>query len=302
MEYDRVVVRQPVHGVPVNVVRVGDTLIDTGHMEPPSRPAIERELDGGRLDGIKRIIITHPHSDHIGGSESIEPLATLPHIVYEGTPAIITDFNAYLGQVREEFAARTAGIDGADAMPAGYFVDGDYFESSIAIERVVTDGETVRIGPYEADVVYTPGHSEHHMALYHRRSGTLISGDLMTRHGFAYGPLSADLGAYERSLDRIRALEPTVLLPGHGPPIDDPLEQIDSALARINQTKATVLESVRSHGTLYAREVVEKVYEDDPRDRVFLTLVASEYLLQLAEETDITVEETNGGIVAKTSG
>lgn len=299
MEFERVVVRQPVNGVPVNVLRVGDTLVDTGHMLEPSRPVVESELDGGRLAGIETVVLTHPHSDHIGGSQSIPSLAGLPHVVFTGMPEIMRNFNEYLARVREEITARTKGLEDPSPMAEGYFANGEYYEDDIQIDRVVDDGDTVWMADEPFEVVDTPGHCAHHMSLYHSSSGTLFSGDLITRNGFAYGPLTADIGAYEASLERVRPLEPEILVPGHGPPMDNPLEAIEDTLHTVREFKGAVADGLKEHGALSATDLVDLVFHCDSRNREFLTLIAGEYLLHLADNDSIAVEQTSEGLVGR---
>lgn len=299
MEFERIVVRQPVNGVPVNLLRVEDTLVDTGHMLAPSRPVVESELDGGRLAGIETVVLTHPHSDHIGGSQSIQALASLPHIVVAGMPEIMRDFNGYLARVREEITARTKGLEAPSPMAEGYFASGEYYEGEIRIDRVVDDGDTVWMADEPLEVVDTPGHCAYHMALYHSSSGTLFSGDLITRNGFAYGPLTADIGAFEASLERVRTLEPDVLVPGHGPPMDNPLETIEATLETVRGYKAAVVDVLREHGEVSAIDLVDLVFHRDSRNREFLTLIAGEYLLHLADTGSVAVEQTHEGLVGR---
>lgn len=299
MDFERIVVRQPVNGVPVNVIRIGDTVIDTGHMLAPSRPVIEAELDDGRLAGVKNVVITHPHSDHIGGSQSIPALAELPHTVYEGVPVILRDFNNYLEGVRAELITRTMGLNGPSPMAEEYFPRGAYAETDIAIDRVVRDGDIVTIGSEPFEVLYTPGHSAQHMSLFHTGSGTLLSGDLLTPNGFAYGPLTADIGAFIASLERVENLNPTIVIPGHGPPIENPTERITTTRRTVTTYRTRVREALEEHGELSTPAVVDTVFDDDPRPREFLTLIASEYLLHLASEDSIAVEHTNMGLIGR---
>lgn len=70
MEYERFEVRDPMFGAS-NVYVIGETLVDTGSIPKSagSVAPIERDLDETVLANVDRVVITHPHVDHIGGSE-----------------------------------------------------------------------------------------------------------------------------------------------------------------------------------------------------------------------------------------
>ena len=58
-----------------------------------------------------------------------------------------------------------------------------------------------------------------------------------------------DLAQYIDSLNRIRALKPRRLYPGHGPLIDQPASLIDEYLRHRTQREAQILEALRNGAT-----------------------------------------------------
>lgn len=272
----------------VNAYRVGDTLVDTGHMS--WRGTIERALLEGDLAGIKRVILTHPHSDHLGCSTAIPELADLPHIVYEGAPTILNDVAGYFRKVRAEGRRFTAGlpddaIEQRKAMEDLYFpMDEEYH--GVNVERVVSDGDIVRVGDYDCEVLHTPGHSAQHMSLLHRGSRTLFSGDNVPQNGhFMCEPLYWDLGEYEASLHRLREVSRAVdvFLPGHGPVMTDPVARIDEAIRTFERTRAALREGIRERGTSTARELTENELGASGMAVLPLTIVTSVFLHHLQE-------------------
>jgi glyoxylase-like metal-dependent hydrolase (beta-lactamase superfamily II) len=99
-----------------------------------------------------------------------------------------------------------------------------------------------RVGSLE--VVATPGHTPGHVSYLDTRDRTLIAGDVFTTYGrvettsrlYWRFPLATtatwDKEQNLASAQKLRALEPTTLLVGHGPPVRDPLPAIDRALRR----------------------------------------------------------------------
>jgi glyoxylase-like metal-dependent hydrolase (beta-lactamase superfamily II) len=296
MEYERFEFTQPLYGG-VNVLRIGDSLVDTGHVASVSRTAVAAALDD-ELAGIDRVLITHPHIDHVGGSQTIDELAELPHVVPEGSVEILTDYAGYLQRAREEMTRLLGGFGTDAATWDTYFpVREDYAEERIRINRELGDGDTIECGGYDLTAVSTPGHADPHLAFHHEPSGTLFSGDLVDRDGrFQYGPLLGEVGAYKRSLRRIRDLDPDVLVPMHGPPMDDPAARIDTSLANADSTERRLLDFLDRRGPCFARAFVADELGVDGMRAPFLTLVVYEYLRYLEKRKKVTIEVTVEGI------
>ena len=295
LEYDLLELPQPVYG-DVNVLRIGDTLVDTGHVAPVGREALEAALEG-RLDGVERVVHTHPHVDHVGGSQTVDALAELPHVVPAGQTELLYGYAEYLRRARAELSRLLAGFETDDATWDVYFPVADYAEERIEVVRELTDGDTVVLGGQELEAVSTPGHADPHLAFYHEDSGTLLSGDLVDPDGrFQYGPLLGDVGEYKRSLRRVRELDPDLLVPMHGPPMTDPEARLERSLAEARRTENRILEFVAERGACYAREFVAEELGVEGVRAPFLTLVTYEYCRHLEERGLLYVEVTSEGV------
>ncbi len=295
MEYDRHEFTQPLYGG-VNVLRVGDTLVDTGHVAPVSRDAVREALDGP-LAGVERVLHTHPHIDHVGGSQTIDALAELPHLVPEGEPDLLYDYADYLRRAREEMTRLLAGFDPDESTWDGYFPVQDYAEDDINVIREIADGETVELGGQEVVAVSTPGHAEPHLAFHHEASGTALSGDLVDADGrFQYGPLLGDVGDYKDSLRRLRALDLDRLVPMHGPELSDPLQCIDRSLENADRTEQRLLTFLADRSPAHAREFVTDDLGVDGARTPFLTLVTYEYARHLEDRGELDFDVTDDGI------
>ena len=98
----------------------------------------------------------------------------------------------------------------------------------------------------ELVVVHTPGHSPDHICLWHEASRTLFGGDLLIAGGTVVIPASRGgrLSDYLRSLERVLALDPAVVLPAHGADIERPADLIRGNLAHRRRREAQVLEAL----------------------------------------------------------
>jgi glyoxylase-like metal-dependent hydrolase (beta-lactamase superfamily II) len=104
----------------------------------------------------------------------------------------------------------------------------------VKVERLVGDGDRIRVGSLDLEVWHTPGHTNGQLAF--RLGNLLFSGDNLFRDG-CVGAIDAHHGSsiqdFIKSLQRIRASDVEWLLPSHGPVFrkDDAL--IDRTIARL---------------------------------------------------------------------
>jgi glyoxylase-like metal-dependent hydrolase (beta-lactamase superfamily II) len=165
-------------------------VVDTG--VPGSADLIGAVLDaaGPGWDGVRHVVVTHAHGDHFG---SLDEVAN-----------------------RARGATLHGGADDLDVIehsPLGPAM------LRLAI-RAVADGDEV----FGLHVVTTPGHTPGHVAVFDPGSAVLVAGDALTStiDGLA-GPnpvSTADEVAAAASVRKLTALQPRVILVGHGPPVE----------------------------------------------------------------------------------
>ena len=152
----------------------------------------------------------------------------------------------------------------------------------LAFGAGLSDGD--RIG--ELVAVHTPGHAPDHLCFWHLESRTLLSGDLISGRGsIMIAPPEGDLKAYMASLERVRALSPTRILPGHGPAVPDAAAKIEEYIAHREDREARVVAALRS-GASSLEEVVALAYDDVPsRMQPYAELAAQAHLDKLGHPT-----------------
>jgi glyoxylase-like metal-dependent hydrolase (beta-lactamase superfamily II) len=286
MDYERVELEQPRYGT-VNAYRVGDTLVDTGHINPAST---ERLLDV--LDGVERVVVTHPHVDHVGASLTVPQVTELPHVVFSGADDVLRDYDGYVRSARtEQIELATEGDCRPGPNDAYFPSDVAYASDAIHVDRVVQPGETVRVGPYDCEVVHTPGHCTQHMSLFHAESGVMLSGDIVSRNGhYMFGAVYWDVGEYRTGLRRVRERAPEVLLPGHGPVLTDALARVDDALEKADRAERSIRSVVAERGAVGPRTLARAAFDATDETVDFLATVAAAYAIHMAEQGQVAVE------------
>src|SRR5689334_10648064 len=127
-------------------------------------------------------------------------------------------------------------------------------------EEGLAEGDVVELDGLELRVMETPGHTPDSLCFWLPGDRAVLTGDTVLGYGTT---VVFRLGDYLGSLDRLRAMaEGTrVILPGHGPKLDDPVAALDHYIGhrreRLQQVEAAVTAGART-----AREVVERVYAD----------------------------------------
>jgi len=247
---------------PVNVYLLeGDplTLIDAGPLTDEALEALHAGLRklGYALRDVEQLVITHAHHDHFGQARRIveESGATLLSSRENRYP--LEEFDTWW-EDRIAFVSDLVIKEGAPVESLGEIdiVRGiGQYAAPVAELTPLDDGDEVRMGGAPWQALHTPGHALGHLCFYHQESRLLLSGDHLLRditsnpvletprRGKRERPRS--LPDYIQSLRRVRDLDVERALPGHGAPVHDHREHIDSILTHHAVREALILQILR---------------------------------------------------------
>jgi hydroxyacylglutathione hydrolase len=190
----------------VNAYLLGDIVVDAG-----TKGAAKRLIKALRGHAAGALALTHGHPDHAGGARGLIDALELPVWVGERDRADVE-------------SGRPTAAD-TWARPA---VSGLTHYPPVPVARSLHEGDDLGHG---FTVLETPGHSDGHLALWRERDRTLVAGDVLfnmsvvtTMPGLHEPPriLTRDPRRNRESARRLAALEPELVLFGHGPPLRDP--------------------------------------------------------------------------------
>ena len=189
----------------INVYLAEDVLIDAGRRWDRGR--IFAELEGRE---ISEVALTHVHPDHQGCAKAVCEARSVPLACHEA------DVDAMEG--RRPVAASPKPM----AQAFGKMWTGPPRK----VDRVLHEGDEVA----GFRVVHAPGHAPGEVIFFRDSDRVAICGDVVRNMSYATGlpgvrqppdEMTPDPPLNRRSIRRLAALEPSLILPGHGPAITD---------------------------------------------------------------------------------
>ncbi len=140
------------------------TLVDTGYKRAPARIVEGLAAIGGHLNDVQRIILTHAHSDHIGGAAELVRHAGLSGVAIHRDDV----------EFAESGVAPPLDVDSTAGRILTRFGRAKF--DPVKASTVLSDGEELPVAG-GLKILHTPGHSPGHISLLHATSDTLITGD-----------------------------------------------------------------------------------------------------------------------------
>ena len=131
-----------------------------------------------------------------------------------------------------------------------------------AVDVVLQDGATVDTDHGLLVAVSTPGHAAEHLCFHWPARRALFAGDLLLGRGDTtwVGEYPGCVADYLASLERVRALAPSVIYPAHGPALEDVPAVVARYEAHRRDRIAQVEEALAQRPDADVEELLQMVY------------------------------------------
>jgi len=138
----------------------------------------------------------------------------------------------------------------------------EYTSKSVKCDKILDDGDELKLGNQTWEVLITPGHHPGHTCFL--SDAGLIAGDMVAGFGtILIPPGTGDMDVYIEQLIRLRELDSNLLFPSHGPVIALPEKKISYYIKHRTARHERVLEAVLN-GLSNIDDIAVKAYEDTP--------------------------------------
>ncbi len=287
------------------------TLVDTGPLTDEAWDALEAGVRaaGFPVEAVERLVLTHPHHDHSGLARRVRRASGCPVYAHPVDHDRLLDrpgeWDAIAGFLGETCRRAGAPPWAADAVLAGLEALNRYTEPLDAVHPL-DEGAVVTVGGTRLRVLHTPGHARGALCLWDGGTGSLVAGDtlLPTISSNAILEPGRDgrfrertLVSYLATLERLRALAPRRLLPGHGEVLGgaETLDRLVAGRLSFHAARADEILGLVRSGARTPWEISEHLFPDP--DPAFLFLVVSEvvgHLDLLADRGAVTFGGQDG--------
>ena len=188
--------------------RDADLVVDFGCGLSPLRPALP--LTGKPVTGKPVIAVaSHAHVDHVGGFHEFAD---------RRGPAIEAYHFATMDEPGTLQATLRAIPDALMRLPAPDFDLVKWSLTPAPLTTALGEGDVIDLGDRCFTVLHLPGHSPGSMGLLDAASGLFFSGDAIYDDTIVDDLPGSDIAAYLATMDRLRRLDVSLALGGHGPP------------------------------------------------------------------------------------
>jgi glyoxylase-like metal-dependent hydrolase (beta-lactamase superfamily II) len=262
------------------------TLVDTGPNSGKALDELTARLAerGHALADLELIVVTHQHIDHLG----------LVEILVEHSGAEVAALGAAarrLGSFEEdaeredEFAVEVMLRNGIpeDVTVALRSVSRSFrgWGSHVTVTRPLDDGGPLELGDRRLEVLHRPGHSPSDTIFWDEERKILLAADHLlpkiSSNPLLARPLDGSterpqaLVTYIESLRKTREMPAEIVLPGHGEPITDHRELIDSRFAGYERRKEKLYRLIAERPR-NAYELAQALWGNVAVTQAFLTL------------------------------
>jgi glyoxylase-like metal-dependent hydrolase (beta-lactamase superfamily II) len=300
---------------PVNCYLIEDdplTIFDPG---PNSGEAIEALVvnlrkRGHELADIERIVVTHQHIDHLGLVQVVQHASGAEVVCLDKCQPWMENFHDESGATDRWASGMLVQHGVGEETAVALRAVAKAFRgwgSECPVDHVLAEGDVLEFRDRELEIFHRPGHSSSDTVFWNGSTQTLIAADhlikkissnpLLERPAVEGDPRPQELVLYIESLKKTREMPASLVLSGHGEPIDDHVSLIDERFAMTDKRVEKLYAMLAEGGPQTAHELARGTWGNIAVTQAFLTL--SEVLgnLDILDNAGrVAPEETDGVI------
>ena len=206
-------------------------MVDTAREREEDYQVLESYLASIGNPRLSHIILTHRHSDHMGGAA---------HFQQRSGGAIAC--------APAEKQAIEENLKGAH------------------VDRMAQDGEILDLSGKTLELIHTPGHTLGSLTILIREQGALFTGDTILGLGNPIGvtevkPDEGDMALYVDSLRKLQRYDSAVIFPGHGPPVHDSQAKLQELIAHRLEREEQVVHALEK-GQQTVQQLRSNIYAE----------------------------------------
>ncbi|MDZ7760208.1 MAG: MBL fold metallo-hydrolase [Desulfovermiculus sp.] len=224
-------------------------LIDTGLNRDSCRQALHQGLEELSVDiQTLEVFITHMHSDHSGLAPALNAQGAMVMMSEADGQVLIqpADWEGIL-----YFASLNGLPDDQLQQTIDTHPGFKYRPQGEIVITEIGEGDVIECAGMELNCLLTPGHTKGHLCLYEPDQGLLFAGDMLleeiTPNISQWRPGRNPLGEYLDSLDRLKDLDLSLVLPGHRRLFSTPKKRIEELKTHHHKRLEEVRAIVRTH-------------------------------------------------------
>jgi glyoxylase-like metal-dependent hydrolase (beta-lactamase superfamily II) len=272
------------------------TLLDSGPNSAKAMDELEQALaaHGHAVEDIELLIVTHQHIDHFGlanilarrsGAEVAALDVLAPYLARFGQEAESDDRFAEAIMLRHGIPAEV--VTALRAVSASFRAWG----SAVEVSKPLAHGAELALRDRTLRVMHRPGHSPSDTVFLDTSRAILLAADHLIKHISSNPLLARPLGGtgrppdgpapsderpqalltYLASLEQTRAMELSLVLPGHGDPITDHVGVIDERF-RLHRRRAEKIRGLIASEPATAHEIAHQLWGNVAVTQAYLTL------------------------------
>jgi glyoxylase-like metal-dependent hydrolase (beta-lactamase superfamily II) len=269
------------------------TLVDSGPNSGKALDELEQALAarGHRVEDLELLVISHQHMDHFGLAGILARRSGAEVAALDRLAPYLADYSAQT-DLDDRFAERTMLRHGIPpeivtalrAVSAGFRAWG----SKVEVSRPLADGSLIELRDRSLRVLHRPGHSPSDTVFLDEARSIALAADHLIAHISSNPLIARPLGAeadyesppaprptalisYLASLGQTRAMDLSLVLPGHGRPITEHVHLIDERF-RLHRRRAEKIHGLIAAEPCTAHEVAQQMWGNVAVTQAYLTL------------------------------